>query len=326
MASSPSLPVKKLILSPPPLEEVAAAILPSLQANFGHASVEVCQSPDLRQAPYHLAAEGLSGAPRIADVGGHLNLRPPNLDKRYDLLEMSKMMELPSDRGSIIGAGAGPFHVVGVNCEIAPNIAYRDGKVRNKTHYTKMTNEGPLCKALGGDGTAFALMANLYGSSGLPGPCLHVRASLRKGESNFTQAIVKGLNDQFGKRLISLGGVFVLRQGKAKFHVMPDFPEDKSILMNDETIYKWLTFHEMEGPITCLSVIHAGEALPELGVRMEHTHCFSADGEKRGGHYHHDLDETSGIVEYEGYFNAAEALYRIDQPVASNQDTHQSFR
>ncbi|GBO21390.1 Ester hydrolase C11orf54, partial [Araneus ventricosus] len=47
-----------------------------------------------------------------------------------------------------------------------------------------------------------------------------------------------------------------------------------------------------------------------LNMRVEHTHCFSDHGV--GGHYHEDT--TPEEVEYEGYFNLAETLYRIDQP------------
>ncbi|GBN58145.1 Ester hydrolase C11orf54 [Araneus ventricosus] len=47
-----------------------------------------------------------------------------------------------------------------------------------------------------------------------------------------------------------------------------------------------------------------------LNLRVEHTHCFSDHGV--GGHYHEDT--TPEDVEYEGYFNLAETLYRIDQP------------
>ncbi|GFY66203.1 ester hydrolase C11orf54 homolog [Trichonephila inaurata madagascariensis] len=47
-----------------------------------------------------------------------------------------------------------------------------------------------------------------------------------------------------------------------------------------------------------------------LNLRVEHTHCFSDHGV--GGHYHEDT--TADCVEYEGYFNVGQILYRIDQP------------
>lgn len=53
---------------------------------------------------------------------------------------------------------------------------------------------------------------------------------------------------------------------------------------------------------------------------MEHTHCFATGGEnvcKTGGHYHGDLEESTQEVEYEGWFNTADAIYRIDAPNAA---------
>lgn len=67
--------------------------------------------------------------------------------------------------------------------------------------------------------------------------------------------------------------------------------------------------------MVCLSVLHSAD--PEkLGLRMEHTHCFSTDKDE-GGHYHHDSlpDENDDEeIEYEAYFNTAKVLYRIDMP------------
>ena len=39
------------------------------------------------------------------------------------------------------------------------------------------------------------------------------------------------------------------------------------------------------------------------------------EGESRGGHYHGDTED--GEVEYEGYFNVAKTLYRIEQPTVT---------
>jgi hypothetical protein len=39
------------------------------------------------------------------------------------------------------------------------------------------------------------------------------------------------------------------------------------------------------------------------------------EGENAGGHYHGDLDGEE--VEYEGYFNVAKTLYRIQRPTVT---------
>lgn len=316
MVESRTWPTRRVPLNPPSLQDVAAAIHSGLQSNFSTSHASVAVPPDLRHAPFHLAGPGLSGNPRVADVGGTANLRSsPNLDKKYDLLAISKLMDMPQEGGLLIGAGAGPFFVLGVNTELMPNIAWGSvsgGQVSNCTHYAKVLEDKQVqCQRIG-ETTGFGLMCNLLGCDGQTGPLIHVTAKGRKGKSNFTEAIQKAIGEVYGEKLISLGGVFVIRSGKVKMHVMPDFPGEPFKEPGD--VDRWLRFYDMQAPIVCLSVLHAGRD-GDLNLRMEHTHCFGADGPdagQKGGHYHFDLDETMDLVEYEGWFNVADVLYRID--------------
>ena len=67
-------------------------------------------------------------AKKIADVGGQPNLFPrPRLDCIYSMTEIAKAMDMRSDKGSLIGAGAGPYHVIGQNCDLAPNLSWQGG-------------------------------------------------------------------------------------------------------------------------------------------------------------------------------------------------------
>lgn len=308
--------VRRVPLDPPSLEEVAAAIQGGLQPNFITSTTSISVPPDLRQPPFHLAAPGLSGNPRVADIGGTANLRPlPRLEKRYDLLTIASLMDMPQEGGFLIGAGAGPFFDLGLNTELMPNIAYGSvsgNQVNNCTRYAKVLKGGNvLCEKVGAS-TGFALMCNLLGSDGMTGPLLHITARGRKGKLNFTEAIQKAIGDVYGEKLISLGGVFVIRSGKIKTHVMPDFPGEP--FEDPNGVEDWLRFYDMDAPIVCLSVLHSGND-KDFNLRMEHTHCFGAGGadeNQKGGHYHFDLDETKDTVEYEGWFNIAEILYRID--------------
>jgi len=304
--------VTKTPLIPPPLQDLASTIKDGLQSNFTSVSVTVTPCPDLRQAPYNLAASGLSGNESIADIGGPPNLAPsPKLDRKYSLLEMTVLMDLPKEHGFVLGAGAGPFHVVGVNCELAPNLAYEDGGkvIRNLSHYAKVTDEGKcLCEKITNidPSTDCALMCNLFGSEGLPGDVIKITASKRTGPKNFTQTIQDALKARYGEQPVSMGGVFVINQGRANLHVMPDFPQQP--FRDRADVDKWIRYYEMNAPIVCLSVFHSFD--PGLGLRMEHTHCFSEHGD--GGHYHCDVSPEE--VEYEAYFNVAKAIYRIDRP------------
>lgn len=46
----------------------------------------------------------------------------------------------------------------------------------------------------------------------------------RKREVNFTEGIRQAVAARFGEEPVSLAGVWILKEGKANFHVMPDFP------------------------------------------------------------------------------------------------------
>ena len=66
-------------------EEVASAIRTAFQDNYANVAVDVVNSvPDLRQKPFNLLCEGLSGREVLIDVGGVDNLFPQvNVEKEY---------------------------------------------------------------------------------------------------------------------------------------------------------------------------------------------------------------------------------------------------
>ncbi|KAF9885419.1 hypothetical protein FE257_012941 [Aspergillus nanangensis] len=325
----PPIQTQKFPLSPPSLSELAQTLHPALSTNYTHSSISIAPCPDLRNAPFHLATQGLCGEEKIADIGGQAHLFPrPRLDRIYSMTEIahSAMEMSPTKGGSIIGAGAGPFHLVGQNCELATSFSWdRDGDregiegvVDNQSYITRMCNGGRTTSHVRVEkspSTECALMANLYGSLGEPGPVLKITARGRKkgGEKSFTECIRQGLRQVYGEeRTVSLGGVFVVKAGTAKYHVMPDFPgDDKLPFKHRGEVEEWLTFHEFAAEVVGLSVLHSADPRGEMGLRMEHTHCFSV-GSNAGGHYHGDVGEEE--VEYEGYFNTAKVIYRVDMP------------
>lgn len=52
---------------------------------------------------------------------------------------------------------------------------------------------------------------------------------------------------------IGVGGVFLLAQGKAKQHVMPDF--SKTPINDDDGVNKWLKFFEMSAPLSAVGTL-----------------------------------------------------------------------
>ena len=313
--------VEKYSLSPPSLEELGESLLPYLRQNYETATASVVTCPDLREKPYDLAVQSLAGEGKIADVGGELNLFPaPHFDTKWSMLDIAKAMEMQPESGSLFGAGAGPFHVIGRNCELAPNFSWTDdfSSTKNRTRYAEIepgTEDTVNCKI--SPSLDCALMMNLFGSEDKPGPVLRVTAKIRKGdEGSFTECIQKSLLAIYGEsRTVSLGGVVLVKSGKTMYHVMPDFPPANELPFKDlDQLTEWLTFHEFESPMVNLSVLHSVDPGKKMGLRMEHSHGFSPDNERQAGHYHYDLQDPESILEYEGYFNTAQTIYRIDRP------------
>jgi hypothetical protein len=54
-----------------------------------------------------------------------------------------------------------------------------------------------------------------------------------------------------------LGGAFVLREGRVKHHVMPDF--STTPLCSDADVDSWLHYFEMRAPITHVGTLVTGD-------------------------------------------------------------------
>lgn len=108
-----------------------------------------------------------------------------------------------------------------------------------------------------------------------------------------------------------LGGVFLLKNGKANQHVMPDF--SKTPIHTEVELNQWLSFYEMPGTLIALGTLITDEF--ELDLRLQHFHSFSTGN--WGGHYHYDT--TPDTVEYEAYFSVGERIVRIDKPLVTHK-------
>ncbi|XP_059145588.1 ester hydrolase C11orf54 homolog [Physella acuta] len=303
------LPVQKMQLHQPSLNEVAEVLREGLSKNFSLVEVNVVDCPDLSTAPFDLADKGICGQPRIVDIGGPDYLKPfPQKQKIYDFDNVAKLAELPG--ALLLGAGAGPHHKIGVNCELVCNVKLGQ-RSNNKTVIAKVDeNDGTYILEKDPSGE-FSLMGNFLVSEGKQGQVLEIKAKNRIGSENFVSCVHKTLTAHYGEKAVGLGGTFLLQTGKANIHVMPDFAT--TALETDAQTDEWLRFYEMDAPL-----IHVGEVVsadPEkLHLRQEHFHCFSDHGQ--GGHYHYDT--TPNNASYLAYFNVAEFVYRIDLPEQRN--------
>ncbi|CAG4906351.1 unnamed protein product [Colias eurytheme] len=310
------VPIQEKSLYTPPLEEVAEVLSRGLRNTFESVSVSAEECPDLRKAPFDLTTPGLSGNAKLIELGGPPYLVPlVQRDKIYDLAAL--LRHLARDPALLAGAGAGPWPYIGVNCEGIINMAVRDGSVEQGTRIVSITPVGAakgsgrfLQKQLPNNETRTALLGNYLLSEGKPGKVIKVEVKKRIGPSNFITAIRETLKEHYGDKVVGLGGAFVLRAGKVKHHVMPDF--SASPLCTDSDVDAWLHYFEMNAPIMHVGTLVTGDM--GLDLRVQHFHGYSAHGE--GGHYHYDT--TPDAAHYEGYFVLADSVVRIDRPEATH--------
>lgn len=300
----------------PDLQELGGVLQKGLKANFADVQVSVVDCPDLTKEPFTFPVKGICGKTRIVEVGGVPYLLPlVNKEKVYDVNKIAKEIKLPG--AFILGAGAGPFHILGFNSEFMPVILTEseNNPPINRSYIARVNPEDRECLlekySDKYSGFGCALLANLFASEGKPGKVIEVKVRQRTGKLNFVTCLRQTIEDHYGEKPVGMGGTFVVQKGKVKTHIMP--AEFSSCpLKSDEDVNQWLHFYEMTAPLVCLPVFVSRD--PGFDLRLEHTHCFSHHGE--GGHYHYDT--TPDMVEYLGYFSPAELLYRIDQP----KETH----
>jgi len=284
--------------------EICKVLSQGLPKYFKEVSVNEVDCPNLTEKPWGLAAKGICGSPKNLDVGGPPYLVPTvQRDKIYKFEELAKLTGIKDT--FFIGAGAGPCHVVGVNSEMMANL--KTGESDNVQTYVATVRDDNSCNLRQIQAKEFCLLGNFLASEGKQGKVIKINAKTRLSEENFPLAIRKVLTEYSPDKIIGLGGVFVIKNGKAKLHIMPDF--SCTPLETDEAVNNWLTFNVSSSPLVCLSVFYNVDQGYDL--RIEHTHCFSHHGE--GGHYHYDT--TPEEVEYEAYFVVAEQLLRVDRPL-----------
>ncbi|XP_043218843.1 ester hydrolase C11orf54 homolog isoform X1 [Amphibalanus amphitrite] len=304
------LTVKCQSLYQPPQIELAVVLQSALRKNFADATVRVVDCPDLTQRPFNLAAPGLCGSPRVAEVGGVPNLIPsPRREKLYSLWQVPAACGL--QHGMLLGAGAGPWPHVGKNSEMIPNLSITEAGRCNKSHVVSVEEGAMVQTRLPADEARSALLCNMFVSKGEPGKVFEIVCEKRTGADNFISCLRKALQARYNERTVAMGGVFLIEAGKAKVHVMPDFCATP--IRNDDDLNKWLRFYEASAPLVCCTSLLSTD--PGLDFRLEHTHCFSEHGE--GGHYH--CDTTPAGVRYRAYLQLAESAVRIDAPTETHQ-------
>jgi len=298
------------------LEEIAKALQVGLSQNYKIINLEIVDCPNLKN--WGCPAEGLSGNQKIIDVGGE----PYMHDKRYigaefNYEEIAKL--IGSEKSYALGAGSGAMSCLEGHCGeliIDDNLITKE----NKSIIAKV-GKNKECITEKYNGRKHGGLGNIFYSDGKKDKVLKINIKGRSGkQGSLPQAIRAALINQLNLKNnnhIALGGIFRILKGQIRAHVQPDY-EDIKHEYYDPKLMKctkdFLQFYEPVGPnLQCYSVLWTGDPTEgKLNLREsgEHTHFYDFKNKSCSGHYHFDV--TPDEIQYEGYFNTADAVYRVN--------------
>ncbi|CAD5111004.1 unnamed protein product [Dimorphilus gyrociliatus] len=296
-----NLKTEKLSLYCPELSDLAAVLEKSMKAHFQNVTASVVDCPNLTNAPFNLISEGLCGNVRIADVGGVPYLMPKVMKEHtYEIKELCKLVELQD--AYVFGAGAGPFHKLGMNAEMICDVKFNGSEKLNTKLGTSINGKVKVQKAPCAE---FGLLGNLGFCDGKPGKVIELVVSKRISEENIMSSVRKTLKEEYKDKIVGMCGTFNVEKGKVKIHCMPDFCKEP--IESNEDVNNWLDFYEIPAPFTAVGWLISDD--PDMDIRVEHFHGLAED---TAGHYHYDV--TPDEVVYRCYFSIPKYLYRIDRP------------
>ena len=300
----------------PPLQKIADALNIGLKENYKDVIVKVVDCPNLSN--WGCPAEGISGNEKIIDVGGEPYMHDPKfIGTEFDYEEISK--KIGSQKSYALGAGSSAMSCMNGHCgelTINENLITSESKsiVARVDENKKCLVEKYTARKHGG-------LSNIFFSDGKKGKVIMIKINIRIGKQgslpqSMRSALSKHLKINENKH-VALGGVFRVLNGKIKSHVQPDYNDIKVEYYDPKQmkcIKDFLQFYEPVGPeLQCYSVLWTGDPTGgNLNLREsgEHTHFHSYKHKKDAGHYHFDV--TPDEIEYEGYFNISQEVYRVN--------------
>ena len=298
------------------LEKISEALQVGLSNNYKVVEISIVDWPNLRN--WGCPSEGISGNQKIIDVGGEPYMHDPNfIGAEFDYEEISKI--IGSQKSYALGAGSGAMSCLDGHCGeliINENLITSESKSiiarvgRNK----ECIAEKYTARKHGG-------LGNVFYTDGVKGKVIKIKIHGRSGEQgSLPQAMRKALKDNLKiekNEHLALAGVFRILNGKIRSHVQPDYSDIKHEYYDPKQmkcVKDFLQFYEPIGPeLQGYSVLWTGDPTGgDLNLREsgEHTHFHSYTKQNIAGHYHFDV--TPEEIEYEGYFNTAEEVHRVN--------------
>jgi len=298
------------------LDKISDALQSGLSSNYKVVEVSIVDCPNLRD--WDCPSEGISGNQKIIDVGGEPYMHDPKfIGAEFDYEEISKM--IGSEKSYALGAGSGAMSCLDGHCGelvINENLITDESKsiIARVGKNKECIAEKYTARKHGG-------LGNVFYTDGVRGKVIKIKIKGRSGEQgSLTQAMRKALSDNLKIKdngHIALAGVFRILNGKIRSHVQPDYKDIKHEYYDPEQmkcVKDFLQFYEPVGPeLQSYCVLWTGDPTGgNLNLREsgEHTHFHSYTKENVAGHYHFDV--TPEEIEYEGYFNTAEEVHRVN--------------
>lgn len=298
------------------LDKISEALQIGLSNNYKAVEISIVDCPNLRD--WDCPSEGISGNQKIIDVGGEPYMHDPKfIGAEFDYEEISKM--IGSEKSYALGAGSGAMSCLEGHCGelvINENLITSESKsiIARVGSNKECIAEKYTARKHGG-------LGNVFYTDGVKGKVIKIKIKGRSGEQgSLPQAMRKALSDNLkieGNDHLALAGVFRMLKGKIKSHVQPDYADIKHEYYDPEQmkcVKDFLQFYEPVGPeLQGYSILWTGDPTGgDLNLREsgEHTHFHSYTKENIAGHYHFDV--TPEEIEYEGYFNTAEEVHRVN--------------
>ena len=298
------------------LDKISEALQSGLIKNYHQVEVSVQDCPNLKE--WGCPAEGISGNERIIDVGGEPYMHDPkHLGAEFDYEEISK--KIGSEKSYALGAGSGAMSCLGGHCGelvINENLITSESKsiIARVGTNKECIAEKYTARKHGG-------LGNVYYTDGIKGKVIKIKIKGRSGDQgSLPQAMKKALTDNLpikDNEHIALAGIFRILKGQIKSHVQPDYADIKHEYYDAKQmkcVKDFLQFYEPVGPeLQGYSVLWTGDPTGgnlDLRESGEHTHFHSYTKENVAGHYHFDV--TPNDIEYEGYFNIAKEVHRVN--------------
>ena len=298
------------------LEEISKALETGLSKNYHSVKVEVVDCPNLRN--WNCPSEGISGNQKIIDVGGEPYMHDPRyIGTEFDYEKISK--RIGSEKSYAFGAGSGAMSCLEGHCgELVINENLISGESKS---LIARVGEDKSCIVEEYRDKKHGGLGNIYYNDGVRGKVIKMNIKKRKGDQgslpqSIRTALLENLSLKNNNHL-ALAGVFRVLNGKIRSHVQPDYKDIKHEYY-DANLMKctkdFLQFYEPVGPkLQCYSVLWTGDPTGgKLNLREsgEHTHFHSYENKNDAGHYHFDV--TPEDIVYEGYFNTAQEVHRVN--------------